>query len=66
MMSMQHYVSDICMQVRLQLQSIREASGNAPVEHKYRGPLQTVGRMIAEEGPRAPFKVCHAQSWPAW
>ncbi len=45
------------MQVRLQLQSIREASGNAGVEHKYRGPLQTVGRMVAEEGPRAPFKV---------
>ncbi|KAK9826666.1 hypothetical protein WJX74_008755 [Apatococcus lobatus] len=42
--------------VRLQLQSIREASSNTAVEHKYRGPLQTAGRLVADEGARAPFK----------
>ncbi len=44
------------LQVRLQLQNF----SHDPIP-RYRGPLQTVGRIIKDEGATAPFKVIFVQ-----
>lgn len=50
-------ISAVCLlQVRLQLQNF----SHDPVP-RYKGPLQTVGRIMKDEGATAPFKVLTKQ-----
>lgn len=53
------------LQVRLQLQNF----SHDPVP-RYRGPLQTVGRIMKDEGATAPFKVrlpiCCGAEFTSW
>ena len=43
------------VQVRLQLQNVSRGG-----ERRYKGPVQTIGRIASEEGIMAPFKVSTA------